>query len=511
MNKRHLYLLTGSLVAIGLIIFLYRLLVLDFPLVPEAKSYIWNIEAHLTFEAGGKPVKVSMFIPRNSRRFTIVDENFVSKGYGVNVATEDGRRRVHWSIRKTPGSQSLYYRATVVQIDRERQVSKPVKSEQAKTNFEGAYLEASKALITEVREKSADTNSLVIGLFKRLNAPEPGNSATLLLGKKPTVQKKVDLGVQLLTLAGIHARAVHGIRLEEQRREAPLIHWLEVYENDSWISYEPESGIRGIPEDYLAWWRGMEELVQAQGAKGLKVSMSVVRGEEATLQLAVDRGVIKKQFLLDFSLFGLPVQIQAVYRVLLLVPMGVLFLVFLRNVIGLRTFGTFMPVLIGLSFRETRLLWGIFLFCTLIGIGLLIRLYLEHLKLLVVPRLAAILIVVIGSMALLSVLTNKLGLERGISIALFPMVILAMTIERMSIVWEELGAFEAIKQGTGSLIAAAIAYLIMSITYIEYLMFVFPETLLILLSATILLGRYSGFRLLELRRFKALSEIKTDV
>ena len=222
-------------------------------------------------------------------------------------------------------------------------------------------------------------------------------------------------------------------------------------------------------------------------------------------------GIIKKPFLLDFSLFALPVQIQAVYRVLLLVPIGVLFLVILRNVIGIRTFGTFMPVLIALSFRETQLLWGIFLFTTLIGIGLLIRLYLEHLKLLVVPRLAAIMIVVIGLMAILSVLTDKLGLERGISVALFPMVILAMTIERMSIVWEELGAFEAIKQGTGSLIAAMIAYLIMSIKYVEHLVFVFPEILLILLAAILLLGRYSGFRLLELRRFKALVDIKSDV
>jgi hypothetical protein len=198
--------------------------------------------------------------------------------------------------------------------------------------------------------------------------------------------------------------------------------------------------------------------------------------------------------------------------ILLLVPIGVLFLVILRNVIGIRTFGTFMPVLIALSFRETQLLWGIFLFTTLIGIGLLIRLYLEHLKLLVVPRLAAIMIVVIGLMAILSVLTDKLGLERGISVALFPMVILAMTIERMSIVWEELGAFEAIKQGTGSpLIAAMIAYLIMSIKYVEHLVFVFPEILLILLAAILLLGRYSGFRLLELRRFKALVDIKSDV
>ena len=195
----------------------------------------------------------------------------------------------------------------------------------------------------------------------------------------------------------------------------------------------------------------------------------------------------------------------------LLVPVGVLFLVILRNVIGIRTFGTFMPVLIALSFRETQLLWGVFLFTVLVGIGLLIRLYLEHLKLLVVPRLASILIVVIGLMAFLSVLTNKLGLERGLSVALFPMIVLSMTIERMSIVWDELGALETIKQGFGSIVAAVICYLIMSIGYIEHVVFVFPETLLIILSATLLLGRYSGYRLLELNRFKALTEIKPDV
>jgi hypothetical protein len=484
---------------------------MDFPLVPGKKAYVWTIQTHLTFEASNKPIKVSMFIPRTSHRFTIINENFVSQGYGVSVSTESDKRQAHWSIRKAKGSQSLYYRATVIQMERNVQPAKPTTSKLEKQNLEGAYLEASKALIAEVHEKSADTDSLVAGLLNRLNTSQPSNNVALLLGKKPTDKKKVDLAVNLLTLAGIRARAVHGIRLEAQRREAPIMHWLEVSEKNRWMTYEPASGARDVPEDYLAWWRGIEDLVQAQGAKNMKVSLSVVRGEEAALQMAIEKGSIKKPFLLEFSLFSLPVQTQAVYRVALLVPVGVLFLVILRNVIGIRTFGTFMPVLIALSFRETRLLWGIILFIALVGIGLLIRLYLEHLKLLVVPRLAAILIVVVGLMAFLSVLTNKLGLERGLSMALFPMVIITMTIERMSIVWDELGSFETIKQGTGSIIAAMIAYLIMSISYAEHLLFVFPELLLILLAATLLLGRYSGFRLLELRRFKALTEIKSDV
>ena len=347
--------------------------------------------------------------------------------------------------------------------------------------------------------------------MRRLNNPQPDDNVTLLLGKKASVQKKADLSVQLLALAGIHGRSVHGIRLEDQKGSAPLLHWLEVYDKKQWISFDPVSGKRGVPEDYLAWWRGMEPLVLSQGVKNLSVNLSVARGEEAVVQAALENGESKKSFFLEFSLFSLPIETQAVYHVILLVPVGVFLLVILRNVIGIRTFGTFMPVLIALAFRETQLVWGLFLFSTLIALGLGIRLYLAHLKLLVVPRLAAILIIVIFLMAISSILTHKLGLERGLSVALFPMVILTMTIERMSIVWEELGASHTLKQGAWSIVAAMLVYLVMSIRTVEHLVFVFPELLLILLAGTIWLGRYSGFRLLELSRFKSLTKIKSDV
>ena len=37
-------------------------------------------------------------------------------------------------------------------------------------------------------------------------------------------------------------------------------------------------------------------------------------------------------------------------------------------------------------------------------------------------------------------------------------------------------------------------------------MFTFPELLLIVLAVTILLGRYTGYRLVELPRFKVLAQ-----
>ena len=510
MTRRHLIVLTLTLTLIGAIVFLYRALVLNFPLVPEVRSNIWKVEAHLTFVSDNKPVKVSMNLPRNSRRFAIVNENFISRGYGVNVIAEDGKRNVHWSIRKARGTQNLYYRASVRRMDRDIPQKRPQGSVPEKPDLKGAYREASEVLVSEAREKSADIDGIVIELLHRLNNHLPGDNAALLLGKKASVQKKVDLSVQLLAIAGIHARSVHGIRLEDQKRNSTIIHWLEIYDQKQWVSYDPVTGKRGVPEDYLAWWRGMEPLVQSQGTKNLAATVSVSRSEEPAIQAALETEGMKKPFLLDFSLFSLPIETQSVYHVILLLPVGVLLLVILRNVIGIRTFGTFMPVLIALAFRETQLVWGLFLFTTLIALGLGIRLYLAHLKLLVVPRLAAILIIVIFLMVIFSILTHKLGLERGLSVALFPMVILTMTIERMSIVWEELGAFDTLQQAAWSLVAAVLAYMVMTISYVEHLVFVFPELLLILLAGMILLGRYCGFRLLELPRFKALAKLGSD-
>jgi hypothetical protein len=80
-----------------------------------------------------------------------------------------------------------------------------------------------------------------------------------------------------------------------------------------------------------------------------------------------------------------------------------------------------------------------------------------------------------------------------------------MTIERLCVVWEERGPGDALKQGIGSLFVASLAYVAMNIDYLHHLIFIFPELILLILATVILLGRYSGYRLLELRRFKILA------
>jgi hypothetical protein len=308
----------------------------------------------------------------------------------------------------------------------------------------------------------------------------------------------------MLAANRIPARMVRGFVLQGRQRRADPVTWLEVHDGDRWRYFDPVTGEEGMPPRYLIWWRGNERLVNVEGGSNVQVSFAVQETHLDAVAIAETRAAKQGGRLIDFSLYGLPIQTQAVYSVLLMIPIGALVMVFMRNIIGIDAFGTFMPVLIALAFRETKLFWGVVLFTLLVTLGLIIRFLLERLRLLLVPRLSAVLIVVVLLMLLISLMSHNLGMETGLSVALFPMVIIAMTIERMSVVWEERGAVDAMRAGFGSLIVAIAAYIGMGISWLEHLIFTFPELLLLVLAIVLLAGRYTGYRLLEIDRFKAL-------
>jgi flagellar biosynthesis protein FliQ len=61
-------------------------------------------------------------------------------------------------------------------------------------------------------------------------------------------------------------------------------------------------------------------------------------------------------------------------------------------------------------------------------------------------------------------------------------------------------------QGGGSLVTAVLIYLAMTNSYVQHVTFNFIGTQFIILAVILILGNYTGYRLLELKRFKALAE-----
>jgi hypothetical protein len=506
LTRLHLYLLCLCLSATGLGLFMYKVLILRFPMVPEAEESIWQVEARVTFTARGESTKVRLFLPQSTPSLSVVNESFISRGYGLTTKKTGANRQATWSTRRAMGRQTLYYRSVVRRIAAKESFEAEKEPTIIDPEYEGSFLEAAESLIASIRGQSADLDSFVTGLLSRLESGQSEENVRLLLGGDTSTQRAVETAVRILAVARVAARSVHGILLEPDNRDAPVRHWLEVFDRGRWRAYNLTNVGEPVPEGVLAWWRGPEPLGEVQGGQRFEVVTSVAVNHEEAIRSAIERARFATPALLEFSLFRLPIQTQSVYRVILLIPLGAFLVVVFRNVVGISTFGTFMPVLISLAFRETQLLWGIGLFSLMVGLGLAFRFYLDRLKLLLVPRLASVLIMVVLLMVLVSVVTNKLGLERALSVALFPMVIMTMTIERMSIVWEERGPGEALKEGIGSLFVASLVYLLMSIGYVEHIMFVFPELLLVLLACTLLLGRYTGYRLIEIYRFKTFRE-----
>ena len=280
---------------------------------------------------------------------------------------------------------------------------------------------------------------------------------------------------------------------------------LEIYNGSEWILFDPRTGVAGNPDSFFLWQRGGKSLLDVMGGTSSDVNFSIIAQTVPTRQLALKQANLDEVALVDFSIYALPLESQNAFKKILLIPIGLMVVLFMRILVGLRTSGTFMPVLISIAFLQTQLLPGLVIFITIVSIGLWIRSILSQMNMLLVARLGAVVMVVILIMAAMSILSWKLGITQALTITFFPMIILAWTIERMSILWEEEGPKDVFIETFGSLLVASISYLLMTNHFIAQLTFNFPELLLTNIGIVLMLGQYTGYRLLELRRFQPLA------
>ena len=498
----HLKVLIAILVSLGVAITAYQIFVLGIPVTEAETDNVWNIDAKVDFQAvPHAPIKVQMYVPPLGQDFVSLNESFISNNYGVSVNSVDGNRRVTWSARRAKGPQILYYRMVLTKRYTTEKSKEQGPIYRESLPLSGPEQIAAEALLAPIRQHSADVETFISETIKRVNNVNDDN-VKLLLGGDTSVNNRARIIDLLLSSGHIPLERVHTIRLLAEQPQSPEL-WLRSYNGDKWLYFNPDSGQQGMPNDRLIWWLGDGELVEAEGGKQAMVTFTLNRSELNAIRLAKQSDASANSGFLEYSLYGLPLQTQQTYQTMIMIPIGVLVILILRNLGGLQTLGTFTPVLIALAFRETQLGFGIALFTLITALGLSLRSYLEHLKLQMLPRLSVVLTFVVVLIAVISLFSHKLGLERGLSVALFPMVILTMTIERLSITWEERGGNHAFKVAVGTIIAASLAHALMSIPELTYFVFTFPAVLLILVGFMLAMGRYRGYRLTELFRFKA--------
>ncbi|MDD2942557.1 MAG: UUP1 family membrane protein [bacterium] len=462
------------------------------PLTPKGESSVWDIQAKVVLDTWEeKRINMSLAMPESSDNYLIKRETFESRHYGAAMI-ESGKkgtivdnRRLEWSGLTLAEPHSVVFKITV-----------------AESPVSPSSLSSTDKFLTV---KLRDEQIAEIGRWRKgISREDPLNDilcrvkgSDVFFGKNAKLSDIRDTFRYL----GFPARSIKGLPLVENSRDLAMESRVQVFVKDHWVLAPQECG-KSVDPHFFIWTHKKAPVFTISRPNDGMVQYSAVKITPISFEGTYFPEIEAKGLALVRYLWVLPVETQALFRIILVFPLGALIVAVIRNLIGIRTYGTFMPVLIALSFRETKLLWGVALFSVVILFGLVARVVLEKLRLLIIPRLAATLTIVVGILITFTAVGVSYDIPSLPSAALFPLIIMTMTIERMSITAEESGIFKALFRAVTSIASAVLVYLVAVNYYSEYLFFTFPELLLCVLGVSILLGKYTGYRLNELYRFK---------
>lgn len=506
-SARQIQFLVAFLVSLGVAAVSYKHLVLGFPLFGNEKEVVWNLEAKVTFNATSPDVKVMINLPDSNPDRKVLFSEVLSPGYEFELTQQSGIDYGVWSGQNVVGEQTIYIRSETYFSGNESQATGGDNRELLTSQWQGNALKTANDLLASVEKKpNENAEERIRSIANALNRVSDANAEALLTDYSQDNRRNWVLA-QLLIVDGFDIQLAQGILLEDQRRKQNIHHFIEIQEGDNWLLFDAREAAFVEWNQVILMQRGKEALLEVFGGENSKISFSTLKEHRAAFTNAVESAERESNPFVDFSIYSLPIAEQNTFKLLLLIPLGALVVVILRNLVGIRTSGTFMPILIALSFLQTSLFVGLALFVMVVSVGLIMRSYLSRLNLLLVPRIASVLVFVIIIYAAIGILSFKMGWDWGLKVTFFPMIILSWTIERMSILWDEEGGHEVLVQGGGSLFTASIAFVLMSNQMIADTIFLFPELLLILLAIIIAIGSYSGYRLSDLRRFESMERL----
>jgi hypothetical protein len=202
----------------------------------------------------------------------------------------------------------------------------------------------------------------------------------------------------------------------------------------------------------------------------------------------------------------LPATERQLVEFLLLLPVAALVCCVVRILIGLHTYGTFAPALLGLSFREVGSPVGAFVLLLVLSAGWVFRRGLARLNLLQVPRSAVMLSLVVGLLVAFILYSHARGRTVADAIPFLPLVIVTGLVERFWTTEEEDGTAAAVRTMLATVATAVAVFLVVRAEPVHRVVIDHPETLGLVAAAQLVLGRYTGYRLLELYRFRDLAQ-----
>ena len=514
-HRQMVGLTVGALVLGTLGLMGYKVRALGYSLRDTLPVRQYEVTYALDLDGHGGDVRVRTFLPMSDERQVVSEERGASSGFHLTQVVEGPNRVATWTGADVPDGAQIRQtfrvlpRRAVFELPADLQVPavyppsaaawlRPEKEIQVDDPEIAATLQRIGADRGTVPERLRAIFALTSGL-----APRPFKGTTdaltaLRLGEA-SCNGKSRLFVALARAAGIPARLVGGLVMHAGSKRTSH-QWVDAYVAGHWVPFCPTNGhFAELPENYLTLYVGDESLFRHTADVNFQYRFD-------TTTALVPSPKAKASFTV-FNVWGLFDRLKlpfSLLRTILMLPVGALIVVLFRNVVGMPTFGTFLPALLAAAAGETGALFGVVAVLVVVGAVAAARWGVQRLELLHSPTLAILLAAVVFTLLSVSMVAERLGVLPLTRVTLFPIAVLAICAERFYLSLTEHGGTTAGKELAGTLAVMLACYVVMNSLALQVLVIGFPVVIFLVVAANVYLGRWVGMRLSEYRRFRGL-------
>lgn len=523
--------ITAPLIIVFIKIFYYGY---DFRDVIPHKGYKLTLSI-TTNNKRPEKVKIHTFAPPNNRKQTVTKSQDVSDSfsYSVKSDSEDDNQRVTWKSGKISGDNRMVYVAYIDSrhikyvFNNDTQINSFIPDKIKKylkgdpEGYPNHPTQSQKQIQTDspaIKKKLAEITANATTLYEKLKAVHNYITKDIryvdfagvldaescqLLGEG-SCNGKSRLFVAMAQNLGLPARLVGGIILNKSPKKVTH-QWVEVFINGQWVPFCPTNNyFAELPKNYIALYYGDQALFSRTAHIKFNYSYSfetiTVAGENLR-QKFKDLPINIYGFISQFDKFKLSLD-NFIY--LLMLPMAALISVILKNIVGLETFGTFLPILIASVLGNTGVITGLLVFFGIIWFVYLINTMISKLDLLYHPRMAILLSFVILALLIVFSMGLRFKFYNLVYVVFFPVAIVAITINRVTMLMEEASYRRIGIISINTIVVTIVSYFFIKSIFLQMLMLSFPELILLLIGINIMVGRWAGFRLFEYWRFREM-------
>lgn len=462
---------------------------------------------------------VKSFLPQDNERQRIMESPQKSKSIVFSTVKEGQNQRGIWRTAKQRNFHTIQYTFTfkgkaVKYVIADDLSKKHSRSEHEKYLKPSKYIEVfdpkinklANTLTATTYDLKSSITALYDYVYKIPSAPIKQRTSALnaLEQNLASCNGKARLFVAMCRNQGIPARLKGGLILEATQKRISHL-WAEVFIQDKWVPFDVLNGhFAFLPANYLELYTGDHPLITHSKDILFDYNYSIQKLDHVPF---INTTAYTKLQNNPFTLIKLSesgIIPKKVLGFLLLLPLAGLLIALLKNVVGLKTYGIFLPVLIAYTLSMIGFLSGIGLFLCITGLIALCSVPLNRWELLYTPKIVVLLTMSVVSILMLISIGLYFEIAWLTKLSFFPIIVIVIMSERFARAIEEDGYQKAASTIGQTLIATAACYFVFASSTLQTVVLIFPEIIFFCLIINLFLGKWIGLRVTEYFRFKRL-------